>query len=1172
MSHLGMLRATRIGALVTALIAFSGCAATHAAAASLAGVATWAASGEEVQLGGVGGMAVNYSGAGGVPIGTLYSVGRGIAGEPLRVARWGRVGQPEKFSEAWEVKSASEEYVRCGPDGEKAGGVPCSSRPEGEAGPVDVAVDQTTGNVFVLKGEGLSGKAAIVEYSADGSSVITQFGIRSSGKATAETPEAIHESPFPGGIAVNAAGEVFVFDLNSPDNSYHRLMVFKPKAPGKYDEYVYAGEIAGGFLGEGRYPIKPVTDAAGNIYVSGDTYLEEYAPEAPGLYPHHSTSTCSFEYKPGGITAITVNPETGEPFFFSYKSPKRIHRLGPCEGGKFTEIGTIEVKPERDDLWGLAYDPKRKFSAGRPPGVLYGGAPGPVPTSGVGKGEPGTTSLGYSFAPAEENPPVIESESVSKVMASEARLEAVINPKNFQTRYTFQYLSQAAWEGAGESFIGATDVPLGGAVLGEGGEPIAAAVTVGGLEPDATYHYRVTASSPCSPSEPTEVCEVSGPDQFFNTYPLRVNGGLPDGRVYELVSPPQKNGGQVLPAEPSTTSCNPVECKPGDAYQHFPMQSSPSGDSIAYEGSPFFSGKGAVIENEYLSRRSAGGWGTENLTPGLLISKGGQGYKAFSPDLEQGVLEQTAPSLTSDAPSAYANLYRQPSGEPESLVPFLSEAPLRNHLPFNRVAGEGSNSLKLTYAGASADLLHVFFEANDALTEAGPFTPEAIDGGESKKNLYEWSGSQLRLVNVAPGNATTAPGAVFGAPGSRALAAISTDGSRAFWTSEAGQLYVRIMGEETREINHAAKFLTASADGSEVLLSDGCLYDLATESCEDLTAGLGGFQGIAGQNDDLSHVYFTDTKVLSEEENSEGVKAQAGKPNLYSWEEGETSFVATLRSGDSAAWQATPALRMAEASPNGQWLAFLSNAPLTGYDNNAGPCGICSEAFLYDAATKALTCASCSPANARPLGRTVLRLIKLQPALQTGEVSTLPQPRYLTDAGRLFFDSQDSLSPADTNGNVEDVYQFEPAGVGNCNRAVGCVTLISAGRGAVDSNFLAMDEDGDNVFFTSRDQLVPADADTLIDLYDARVGGGFASKSQLPPPGCGEACEPSSGSTQPEQTPSSPGFNGSGNVKTPKCKKEGQVKKNGRCVKRPKHSKNQKHKAKRADDKRGGAK
>jgi hypothetical protein len=373
-------------------------------------------------------------------------------------------------------------------------------------------------------------------------------------------------------------------------------------------------------------------------------------------------------------------------------------------------------------------------------------------------------------------------------------------------------------------------------------------------------------------------------------------------------------------------------------------------------------------------------------------------------------------------------------------------------------------------------------------------------------------------------------------------------------------------------------FLTATPDGSRVLLSNGRIYELdeaggGYDPVVDLTEGAGGFQGLVGETDDLNHLYFVDTAVLTGgDENSEGEKAQAGKPNLYSWNNGSPAFVATLlggESGDEASWEAAPALRMGEASPDGGFVTFLSKAPLTGFDN-VGPCRQssegpvqtpCNEAFLYDAATGELSCASCNPTGTAPLGNSILRLI-------LNVKGSLPQPRYLTDEGRLFFDSADSLVAADTNHGVEDVYQFEPGGVGSCQREAGCVSLISAGREGGDSNFVAMDDSGGNVFFTTRDRLVPADVDSLMDLYDARVGGGFESESQLPPLPCsGEACQPPSPPAPPGPPPGSQVVEGPGNPKPANkgCKK-GQVKKNGKCVKKKQGKK------KRANArKRGGA-
>ncbi len=152
-------------------------------------------------------------------------------------------------------------------------------------------------------------------------------------------------------------------------------------------------------------------------------------------------------------------------------------------------------------------------------------------------------------------------------------------------------------------------------------------------------------------------------------------------------------------------------------------------------------------------------------------------------------------------------------------------------------------------------------------------------------NLYEWVEGELRLINVLPGNGSAAVGAVLGA--GRLLAeepytpivdhAISDDGSRIFWSAEqTGEVYVRVDGEETLEIPgpgtckesvaeaNRVCFLTASADGTGVLLSDGQVYELneagsAYEPTVDLTEGEGGFEGILGATEDLSRIYFVDT-------------------------------------------------------------------------------------------------------------------------------------------------------------------------------------------------------------------------------------------------------------------------------------------------------------------------
>jgi len=1108
---------------------------------------------EEEQLGGTGGMAVNYTGAGGVAPGTTYVATANLNGA-TRIAVFKPAGDLT-FSLGWEVKEEEGAYERCGPDLLPTPSE-CPTREKGLAGSVDVEVDQSTGNVYVKTETTKAGATTIAAFTPKGDEVLSRFGeVAAFGESTASTPAKVHESLFGAGIAVNEDGEVYIYDRNSFDGNFERLMKFVPKVPGDYTAYEYAGvasDVARGFITE---PTKPAMDAAGNLYVtslSGDS-IRTYDPDKPG-----DPAVCEYKPPKGGATAIAVNPLSGDLYFFNFRKEtgfpfKTVSQLGPCdpETGLFGDgevVTRMEVSPERDDLSALAFDPNREFSPTRPPGVLYGAAPGPVPSSGFGKGEPGRGSLGYIFAAKEESPPEVEEQSVSKVTAQSAQLQATIAPNGFKTRYVFQYLTEAAYQGAGETFVGAAEAPAGEAFLAGTGEPQSAGATLVGLSPDTAYRYRAVATSKCAPEEAEKVCEDAGEAQSFRTYAAG-SGPLPDDRAYELVSPAEKNGGQVFPADPRIFSCA-VKCinKPGSTYEHFPMQSAPNGDAVAYEGFSFLPGAGVPRENEYVAQRGSAGWQNTQLTP----TAGGT-YKALDTALTEAVLEGGG-SLSPSAPPDYANVYAQPVADPFAFEPsVVSEPP-------NRPA----NEFQIRFVAAAADLSRVFFSANDALTEETAVAPEAEDGGKDKFNLYEWERAtgQLRLVNVLPGNTETEAGAAFGTGGSANT--VSADGSRAFFTDEAGQLYVREGAADTREIPDPGKFLSASTDGSKVLLDNGHLYDLVADETVDLAEGKGGFLGLTGQSDDLSHIYFVDTEVLSEDENSEGDKAVAGKPNLYAWEGGVTDFVATLVAEDnsgtnltfSKAWSPFPSSRTAEASPAGRFLSFLSQAQLTGYDNT-GPCesdhadgfveAPCAEAFLYDSATGELHCASCNPSGARPLGWSMLRLI-------AGAPTALSQPRYLTDSGRLYFDSQDSLSPFDTNEGVEDVYEFEPQGIGGCKRAGGCVELLSAGREEIDSNFLAADASGKNVFFTSRDRLVPADKDELLDVYDVREGGGF--EEEMGPGACeGEGCQ-SMPPAPPESPPSSSTIGDPGNVKPAKKCKKGQVKKKGKCVKK----KQKKHK------------
>ncbi len=1118
---------------------------------------------EEVQLGGLSSMAVNYTGAGGVPAGTIYAAVQVPDGtESMYVVRYNPDGS---FSESWSFEGTpggAPEH-RCGPEGDP-GEPTCAPNSSEGSHPHAVDVDEATGDVYLYNPwTTLVGQNVVHVFSADGSTLLGEFGeLAPFGESVAASPGKVHSfGAQEDNMAVNAGGEVYVFDQETSGSQYHRLMKFEPQSPGDYEHYVYAGQsqdLRGGFAGETRRPELPAFDAAGDLFVAEEEgHIEKLDPSQPG-----APALCEFVFTKGGVQALAVDPLSDELFFFTYKEQGTIHRLGgECVEGKLHEVGKIKASPNRTQISGLAFDPLRAYEAGRPAGVLYAGAPG---YSG-GKEDKSTgewlveSSIGYIFSQPPEIPPTVKDESFSRVTASTAELSAQVNPQGSASRYTFQYETEAAYQAnpEGERFAGAPESPPGGAEAGEDNEAVAVAASLRGLLPDTAYRFRAVATNHCSVPHPEKLCETDGEALALRTFPTEAPG-LADRRAYELVSPPAKQAGQVLPADWSIWSC-PQEftCKPGEFLRHFPMQSAPDGEAVVYEGTAFASEAANLNENQYIARRDPkAGWQTVDLTPLRLYSQPAQGYGAFSPDLARAVLTQLGPALNSEAPGEYKDLYTQPTAEPFALSSLLDSAPP------NR-SERGSNQLAIRYAGASEDLSRVFFEANDALTPETAFAPEATDGGAGQFNLYEWHEGALALVNVLPGNATSALNASFGgqptgAPGSEPhflTHAISADGRRVFFSDASGQVYVREDGESTREVSSEGtpdpgKFVVAAKNGAAVLLLNGHLHYLeGEEATVDLTQGKGGFLGVVGEAEDLSQVYFVDDEVLDEAPNEAGEEAEEGKDNLYAWAQGEgTRFVARLLPKDNLAnlgsgtrgdWR-TPGERTAEASPAGRYLAFSSLAPLSGYDNavQCGPYGPegarlnepCPEVFLYDSATEKLSCASCNRSGEAPLGWSTLRLIQ-------GAPPSLPQPRYLTDQGRLYFDSEDSLVPADSNEGVEDVYQYEPGGMGSCVRQGGCVSLISAGTGTVDSNLVAIDPSGRNVFFTTRDQLSLRDHDDVFDLYDAREGGGIPIETEVSRAECqGEACQaPVYAPNDP--TPGSSSFEGPGNPRQAKAKK-----------------------------------
>jgi hypothetical protein len=274
----------------------------------------------------------------------------------------------------------------------------------------------------------------------------------------------------------------------------------------------------------------------------------------------------------------------------------------------------------------------------------------------------------------------------------------------------------------------------------------------------------------------------------------------------------------------------------------------------------------------------------------------------------------------------------------------------------------------------------------------------------------------------------------------------------------------------------------------------------AGDRVEDLTVGDlagGGVIGTIGASKEASRIYFVATGVLA-------LGGQQGEPNVYLWERstGGIRFVATLDGSpdpnatggpaqDRGVWdrstlQGEPTDRLfseSRVSGSGRFLLLRSREQLTGVDT-----GGTFQLYRFDAVDESIVCVSCNPDGSVPSTSVFLkhhRKVRRPPWLS----------RNVSSDGRVFFETAEALVAGDTNGRL-DVYEW----------ADGVVRLISSGTDGSDSAFLDADESGRDLFFTTRAQLVKSDGDDLVDLYDARIGGGF-DEVEAPTPCVGDPCQ-----------------------------------------------------------------
>jgi hypothetical protein len=753
------------------------------------------------------------------------------------------------------------------------------------------------------------------------------------------------------------------------------------------------------------------------------------------------------------------------------------------------------------------------------------------------------------FGPAQPTVPKVEGQSVKDVGASETSITAEINPRSeaneTATEYHFQY-GRCTTPTTCESSPYEAIIPVPDGQIAPDFESHVVTTKLEGLQPASTYHFRAIARNAHGEAQ-------ASTEATFTTQGIGGELLLSDNRGWELVSPPDKQGSQIEPLEKSGV-----------------VQAAASGHGVTYlANAPTEANlQGNSNEVQVLSSRGLESWSSRDIAIPHTSATGKSGlgegpeYKLFNRELTESAVQpfgEFIPQLSAEASESTAYLHDLSEGCGGSCFrPLVTARAGVANVPSGTVFGEEercrprpSGIVTLVACGpevlgATEDLSGVVVNARNRAAH----TP----GFESLEGLYEWSAGQLMPVSVLPGQDAAAGGSALGIAASvGAQGAISEDGRRIVWTRNE-VLYLRDTTlADTVQLDSGAcgacqsgggEFWFANADSSRAFFTDlrpltensGAseakrdLYECAivtTEgklACEleDLTPVQGGeaagVQGVLGASPDASRLYFVADGALSGETNANGETAQPGKPNLYLRDGGATRFIATLSGQDETDWASRLVNQPTRVSAAGRYLAFMSQARLTGYDNRDRTTGEpVAEVYLYDATTNHIACVSCDPTGERPIG---VEYKKTEPgnggltggfetwqptalvaanlpgwtSMAAGETMARHQPRYLADSGRLFFNSVNALVPQDANG-TQDVYQYEPPGVGDCKetsetysaRSGGCVSLISSGTSAQESAFMDASESGDDVFFLTSAKLSKLDTDSSRDVYDAHV-------------------------------------------------------------------------------------
>lgn len=576
--------------------------------------------------------------------------------------------------------------------------------------------------------------------------------------------------------------------------------------------------------------------------------------------------------------------------------------------------------------------------------------------------------------------------------------------------------------------------------------------SISGLAPRTTYHFRLVAEN--------GIGQAVSADASFAT---AGTGEISPKRGYEQVTPVDKGGAQVL--------------------SDFHVQIAEQGSAIAVSAvSGALNSESAMMRQNFVVRRSASGW--ENWeatdppiagTPGVFESA----TQAVSEDYKHAMVASNvvlAPGAVAGAGNLYIKDLRTGGYE------FVGSAPGG----FGELTG--GNIQEQVFAAGAPDFSWVLFWSEKPMVD-----------GVTGRALYRWSKegglsveSQAPSGGLPSSSIASIPNANFKLPPASADGTLTAFDPGAYFvffpTFEfGGGVYIRRAGGPSTPIaisrlpgaepvNDSSSVLDwVTPDGRYVFfqspnrltedvpatVTEHAVYRYDTETDDLIFIGFKAEPasfGFLGASDDGQTAYLSTAPGSVD-------------PKTTVWHDGATHVVVNE--------QVTNATVPKYVTPDGRYFAWN------------GPGG---KVYLYDAEADEKVCVSCSPGGGAG-----------QPAHFSGVGRDMgnQKPRAITEDGTMFFDTKTALLPSDHNSS-KDVYAYKD----------GHLTLITPGNADLDAFFVGASADGTDVYFQTDQGLVPKDTDNASDVYDARVGGGFA-EAPATPKCSGEGCRGTAGGVPP---------------------------------------------------------